>query len=364
LVRHIFHMPSGDTRLKVVPGPRGQIFLGTAREMQQDSLGFLWKVAREYGDVARIRLLSQDVYLVSHPDGIRHILQKQHTSYDRNVLSYAPLRLFLGNGLPLSDSSYWLHQRRLMQPAFHKHRINALTTQMIAATKVLLTRWERHAKQGNVLDIHEEMMHLTLSIAGMTLFGMDLSDEQNPIGKAFQTMAYEMSNYVYFPLSPLGIPTPRNRRMRAALRTLDTMIYELIRARRQEQTDRGDLLSMLLLARDDDGQAMNEQQLRDEIISLLFAGHETTAYTLTWAWYELSRHEKAQERLLDEVETVLCGKSPTFADVPQLTYSRIGSSQTSLNLSASHLNIQLKEGAMPIFRLVEVPICVLETASH
>jgi cytochrome P450 len=263
------------------------------------------------------------VYLVSHPGGIRHILQKQHTSYDRNVLSYAPLRLFLGNGLPLSDGSYWLRQRRLMQPAFHKQRINTLATQMIAATTVLLTRWEQYAEQGKVLDIYEEMMHLTLCIAGMALFGLDLGDEQNAIGNAFQAMAQEMAVYVYFPVPPLSIPTPRNRRMRAALRTLDSMIYELILERRKEQTDRGDLLSMLLLARDDDGQAMNEQQLRDEIISLLFAGHETTASTLTWAWYELSRHEKAQERLWEEVERVLHGNIPTIEDVSQLAYGRM-----------------------------------------
>lgn len=323
LVHNILPTPPGDTRLKVARGPRGQVFLGNVRDMQQDSLGFLLKVARDYGDVARIRLLSKDVYLVSHPDGIRHILQKKHTNYDRNVFSYAPLRLFLGNGLPLSDGSYWLRQRRLMQPAFHKQRINNLATQMIAATNALLTRWEQYAKQGKVLDIHEEMMHLTLCIAGMTLFGLDLSDEKNPIGKAFQAMAHDMSNYVYFPLPPLSVPTPRNRRMRAALRTLDTMIYELIRERRQEKTDRGDLLSMLLLARDDDGQGMNEQQLRDEIISLLFAGHETTANNLTWAWCELSRHVKAEERLRGEVETVLHGKSPTFADVSQMAYVRM-----------------------------------------
>jgi hypothetical protein len=114
VVHNIFPIPPGDTMSKGVPGPRGRVFFGNARQMQQDSLGFLLKVAREYGDVARIRLLSNDVYLVSHPDGIRHILQKQHISYDRNVLSYAPLRLFLGNGLLLSDGSYWLRQRRLM----------------------------------------------------------------------------------------------------------------------------------------------------------------------------------------------------------------------------------------------------------
>ena len=313
----------GDSSLKVARGPRGQAILGNARAMQQDSLGFLLNVAREYGDVARLRMLAQEVYLVSHPDGIRHILQKKHTNYDRNVSSYNPLRLFLGNGLPLSDGSYWLRQRRLMQPAFHKQRINHLATQMIEATNALLTRWEPYAKQGNVLNIHEEMMHLTLCIAGMTLFGLDLGDEKNPIGKAFQAMAHDMSDYVYLPLPPLSVPTPRNRRMRAALRTLDTMIFELIRERQQEKTDRGDLLSMLLLARDDDGQAMNEQQLRDEIISLLFAGHETTANNLTWAWYELARHEKAEEDLWRQVETVLHGRNPTLIEVSQLTYVRM-----------------------------------------
>jgi cytochrome P450 len=167
------------------------------------------------------------------------------------------------------------------------------------------------------------MMHLTLCIAGMTLFGLDLSDEKNPTGKAFRAMAHDMSEYVFFPLPPMGVPTPRNRRMRAALQTLDTMIYELLRERRLEKTDRGDLLSMLLLARDEDGQGMNEQQLRDEIISLLFAGHETTANTLTWAWYELSRHVNAEERLREEVETVLHGKDPGVADVSYMTYGRM-----------------------------------------
>ena len=112
----------------------------------------------------------------------------------------------------------------LMQPTFHKQRINNLAAQMIAATNALLTRWEQYARQGQALDIHEEMMHLTLCIAGMTLFGLDLSDETNPTGKAFQAMAHDMSDYVYFPLPPMSVPTPRNRRMRAALRTLDTMI--------------------------------------------------------------------------------------------------------------------------------------------
>ena len=314
---------SMNSSLKIAQGPQGQVFLGNVRAMQQNPWSFLLQVAHEYGDVARLRMLSQDVYLVSHPAGIRHILQKKHTNYDRQVFSYTPLRLFLGNGLTTSDGSYWLRQRRLMQPAFHKQRINMLTEQMVSATTVLLKRWEHYARQGTVLDIHEEMMHLTLCIAGMTLFGMDLSDENNPIGKAFQAMAHAMSSYVYFPFPPLSIPTPKNRRMQAALRTLDTMIGELIRERQQEKEDRGDLLSMLLLARDEDGQAMNEQQLRDEIITLLFAGHETTANNLTWAWYELSRHENEEERLWKEVKTVLHGRNPTLAEVSQMSYPRM-----------------------------------------
>src|SRR5215472_8174996 len=171
--------------------------------------------------------------------------------------------------------------------------------------------------------MHEEMMRVTLSIAGMTLFGLDLSNEQNPVGQAFQTMVHALSTYVFFPFPPLAVPTPRNRRIQAALQTLNTLVQDLVCQRREQDLETGDLLSMLLLARDEEGQGMSDQQLRDEIISLLFAGHETTANTLTWACYELSQRPDLEQRLWEETNRVLHGEQPTVAHLLHLPYARM-----------------------------------------
>lgn len=305
------------------PGPRGHVLLGHARELQHDALNFYLRLAHEYGDVARMRLLSNTTYVVSHPDGIRQILQKNHLNYDRDVFMYKPLRPFLGNGLSLSDGVLWRHQRRLMQPAFHRQRIAGLATQMTGVAAAIFQRWENRTNQNEPLDMHEEMMRATLSIAGMTLFGLDLSDEQNPVGQAFQTMVHALSTYVFFPFPPLAVPTPRNRRIQAALQTLNTLIQDLVCQRRKQDRDTSDLLSMLLLARDEEGQGMSDQQLRDEIISLLFAGHETTANTLTWACFLLAGHPESASRIFEEVDTVLGGRYPTVEQVSQLPYTRM-----------------------------------------
>ena len=307
--------------LKSPSGPRGHFLLGHVNDFRHDALPFYLRLAHEYGDVARIRLLSKPVYFVSHPDGIRQIFQKSHLNYDRNSLSTKPIRLFLGNGLPLSDGEHWQHQRRLMQPTFHRRYVADMATQMVKAGDALLKRWGNRANQDEQLDMYKEMTDVTLCIVGMTLFGLDPSAE-NPMGQAFQTLAHALADYVFFPFPPLSVPTPRNRRIRATLNTLNTLVYDLIRERREQKKGTGDLLS-LLLATDEDGTSMNDQQLRDEIISLFFAGHETVASTLTWAWYALYQHPEIEHRLWEESDTVLHGKYPTVADLPQIPYTRM-----------------------------------------
>ncbi len=308
-----------DAGLKHPRGPRGHFLLGSVGDLQHNPLSFCLRLAREYGDVARIRLLSTSTYYVSHPDGIKQMLQKSHLNYDRNVFVYQPLRPFLANGLLLSDGELWRHQRRLMQPAFHKQRIAGMAMQIVKVGEALLKRWEKQVKQNEPLNLHHEMLNVTLSVAGMTLFGLDLTAEHNLMGQTFQTLVQALANYVLLPFPPLSVPTPRNRRIQEALHTLNTLVYDLIRERREQKTDTGDLLS-LLLAADEDGSGMNDQQLRDEIVSLLFAGHETTASTLTWVWYELSQHPEIEQRLWEEIDTVLHGEYPTVAHLPQLPY--------------------------------------------
>jgi cytochrome P450 len=310
------------SNLKTPSGPRGHFLLGHVRELQHDPLPFTLKLAHEYGDVARIRLLSTSAYYVSHPDGIKQILQKGHLNYDRNVFFYESLRPFLANGLLLSDGELWRHQRRLMQPAFHKQRIASMATQVVKVGDAFLKRWEKLAHQNEPLSIHREMLSVTLSVAGMTLFGLDLAAERNPMGQAFQTLVQALADYVLLPFPPLSVPTSRNRCIRANLLTLDALVHDLIRERREQKTDTGDLLS-LLLASDEDGSSMSDKQLRDEIVNLLFAGHETTAGTLTWVWYMLSQHPEVEQRLWEETEAVLHGEPPTVVHLSRLPYVRM-----------------------------------------
>jgi cytochrome P450 len=171
------------------------------------------------------------------------------------------------------------------------------------------------------LDIHDEMLTVSLRVAGSVLFSLDADDDLEPIGRAFQAMVQALTEYVFLPLPPLGVPTPRNRRILATVRTLDGLVSDLVKSRRgKPQT--GDLLALLLAVRDEDGHGMDDKQLRDEVVTLLFAGHETTANTLTWACYELSRHPEVQNRVAGEVHAVLRDRSPTVDDLPELAYTR------------------------------------------
>ncbi len=341
--------PITPSDLRSPPGPRGHWLLGHARDLQRDGLNFYLALARDYGDVARMRLLSATTYVISHPDGIRQILQKKHLNYDRNVFTYQPLRPFLGNGLPLSDGMLWQRQRRLMQPSFHRQRIAGLATQMTTAASALLKRWEHRANQNEPLDMQEEMLRVTLSIAGITLFGIDLSNDQNPIGQAFHAMVELLADYVFLPFPPLSVPTSRNRRILTTLKTLNMQVHDLIAQRRQQQTDTGDLLSTLLLADDEGEEGMGDQQLRDEIVSLLFAGHETAAITLTWACYVLSQHPEMERRLWEETDTVLHGEHPTFVHLPNLPYSRMIIDET--------LRLYPPTFALPRHSLIDDAVC-------
>jgi cytochrome P450 len=168
------------------------------------------------------------------------------------------------------------------------------------------------------------MSHLTLRIAGHALFNIDLSDETHVVGQSVTTVNKLLSDYIYLPFPPIGIPTPRNRRLQVARRSLDQVVHSIITARRQQNIDMGDLFSMLLLARDaETGQGMNNQQVRDEVITLLIAGHETVSTALTWTWYLLSRHPEVERRLHNELDEVLGGHIPTIDHLARLSYTRM-----------------------------------------
>ncbi|BDA66902.1 cytochrome P450 [Calothrix sp. PCC 7716] len=229
----------------------------------------------------------------------------------------------MGQGLVVSEGDYWLKHRRLMQPVFHQKYIESLFSTMLSCTESLLQIWEKKP-DGEVIDIADAMMPLTLKIAGLTLFSTDISDEESVFGKAFRTgfefISYKINN---LPTEPMWAPTPRNLRFRQAVQTLDDLVFDIINKRRQNPTNNHDLLSLLLAAQDEvTGEGMTDRQLRDEVITLLVAGHETVSSALSWTWYILGQHPDIGANLLLELQAVLNGSSVTYDKLPQLQYTR------------------------------------------
>lgn len=324
-------MPKGKVRpehigapLKTPPGPRGHFLLGNVLQMQRDSLSFFIQLARDYGDIVQTRMLSQPCYMLFHPDYVKHVLQENNTNYDRNHTVFHVMKQFTGNGLATIDGPSWLHQRRLIQPAFHRQRIASLGAIMTSATEAMLQHWETLSRQDTAMDIPEEMFNLTLRIVGQALFSTDLSDEENTTSRAFRSLLTLLARYLFLPFPPLSVPTPYNLRLRAAFQRINKIIYGIIHERRRQETDKEDLLSMLLAVRDEEtGEGMSDVQLRDEVMTMLLAGHETTANTLNWTWYLLALHPEVEQRLHAEIDGTLNGRVPTVANLPRLPYTRM-----------------------------------------
>jgi len=313
-------------RHKTPPGPRGDWLLGMARDFQRDLLGTMLAVHQQYGDVVRYRFALWHGYMVNHPDGVKRILQDNHRNYNKDTYTFQLMRPLVGNGLLTSEGDFWLRQRRLAQPAFHRQRIAAFGALMTDAALDMLGRWQAAAGRGEPLDVSKEMMRLTLRIAGLTLFGLDISHEADVVGRSFTEASEYVAHTSLDPLALLlaGFPTPAQLRYRAALRELDKVVRAIIAERRHNLQDTGDLLSMLMLARDEDtGQGMDDRRLRDEVMTLLLAGHETTANTLAWTWYLLSGHPAVEQKLHAELTNVLRGRAPTIQDLPNLPYLRM-----------------------------------------
>jgi cytochrome P450 len=278
-------------------------------------------MAREYGDVVRVRFLLWPTYLLFHPDAVRHVLQEKHSNYGKDLYTYRMLKPVVGDGLVTNDGPSWLRQRRLMQPLFHRQRLAEFGQIATAACDRMLDGWADRARRGEPVDLLEEVTRLTLRVAGLAFFRIDLSSEADEFGRAFAVANRLLADYVYSPFPPLAFPSRRNLRLRAASETLDRVVRRLIAERRRQGTDAGDVVSMLLLARDEQtGAGMDDQQVRDEVITLLFAGHDTTASALTWACYLLAQHQEVQERARAEAAGV---GSPSAEDLARLAYTRM-----------------------------------------
>jgi cytochrome P450 len=304
------------------PGPKKTLWPGGQMlGFQRDPLGFLTRLARRYGDVAQFRVGPLRAFLLNEPELVRDLLVTHHERFHKGRALQRAKRL-LGEGLLTSEEEFHRRQRRLAQPAFHRQRVNAYGATMIEYAERTSERW----REGQTLDVAQEMMRLTLAIVGKTLFDADVESEADEIGEAL-TDVMELFSYLMIPYSELleHLPLPQTRRFKRARARLDAVIYRIIEDRRRGAADRGDLLSMLLLAVDEEGDrtGMTNEQLRDEVMTIFLAGHETTANALAWTFYLLSQNPEAERRLHEELDAVLAGRAPTVEDVPALRYTEM-----------------------------------------
>lgn len=310
----------------------GHWLLGTMREFQRDAMETMCRYFYEKGDAVRFRFfLNFYGYVFAHPDHVRHILQDNNRNYTKmphptNVI----LKPVVGNGLLTSEGDFWRRQRRLAQPAFHRRRIAEFTTTMSAAAEAMVRRWQTAASSGQPLYITEEMMELTLEIVGKTLFSLDLTGAADSVGTAFYDASQQLMILNSRPLSPYTVKIPwipSTRRLNRATAVLDAVVNDIIEQRRQRVGSDGDssgddLLGMLMDARDEEtGARMDDKQLRDEVMTLMLAGHETTSTALSWTLYLLSQHPEQRERLEEEIDSVLGDRLPALEDLPKLTFA-------------------------------------------
>jgi cytochrome P450 len=297
--------PSGDTR-KLPPSPSRD----SVRGLLRDPLRFFRKIAAEYGDVVCYRPAPDTAYLVNHPDYVRHVLVDNNRNYSKETRSNQMFNTVVANGLLTSEGETWRKQRRLMQPAFHHSRLAPLDAMIAESTESMLGRWRDACEAGQPVDIAREMAALTLTVTTRALFGVILGEQVREIGE----MVNRAARFLEKPSDP---------RVKQSMDELNGVVDAIIQERRRDFRDGGDLLSSMMLAHDGGGVgAMTDEELRNQVMTLMLAGYETTANALTWTWYLLSQNPDAYQRLREEAQTILDGRSPSYADLEHLPQAR------------------------------------------
>lgn len=298
-------------------GPRGHWLTGNMGAYNADPLAFVQATVREFGDFVPLRLGPIRGYLLSNPRDIESVLVEHNRSF-RKSRGLLRTRTLLGNGILLSDGEHWLRHRRLMQPAFHRQMVERYADVMVARIEAALDRWG----ELGVLDAAAETRRMALQIATETLFGADVTEaEASEIGAAIETASAQLQTRIssFLMFVPDWVPTPGNRRMNAAIGRIDELVFRVIRERQRSSEKRNDLLGLLLTASNGEVGSLDERELRDEVVTLLLAGHETTALTLAWAMHEVAAHPEIGADLRNEALSVLGpDRSPTPADFPRL----------------------------------------------
>jgi cytochrome P450 len=304
------------TRSKLPPGPPGYFLVGSFPLGTRDPLKLLTQWARQYGDIFYYRAFTTRVYFLNSPDAVESVLVTNSRDFIKGRGLQVNRKLF-GNGLLTSEGDFWLRQRRLCQPAFHRDRLRAFSPVMATYAVRMLESW----RDGEVRNIQEDLMQLTLRIVAKTLLGVEMGELVQEVSQSVQPiMQFNTRGRILMPLVRY-LPTPLNIRYRLAVRRLEEIVTRIIHKRRADETAGNDLLSVLLQARNEKGRGLTGRQLRDEVMTLLLAGHETTALALCWTFYLLALHPEVENRLLKEIDEALEGHLPEFADLAQLKYA-------------------------------------------
>ncbi len=311
-------MPVKPVQTKLPPSPKADLFGGHVFSFRRRPVEFLSNIAR-LGDISFFQLGGQHAYFVNHPDLIRDVFVVNHQKFHKG-LGLQRMKLLLGEGLLTSEEDLHLRQRRMMQPAFHRQRIAGYAASMIEFGERTSESWN----SGAAYDISDEMMRLTLNIVSKTLFNANVESEAKEISESVELMlnAFNLMLMPFFHLVQ-KLPLPQLSRYRAARERINSIIYRIINERRKTAEDAGDLLSILLLAQDEEtGVGMSNTQVRDEVLTLFLAGHETTANALTWTWYLLSQNPQAEAKFHEELDRVLENKRlPRFEDYSAFKYT-------------------------------------------
>jgi cytochrome P450 len=309
-----------------MPGILARLIGGDLAALTHDACGEFVRRSRQ-GGVVPLRIGLARGHLVSDPALVRHVLLDNIDNYDKHTPAFDAVRIVLGNGMLTSGGAFWKRQRRIAQPAFHGESVRHFAPIISRLALETADEWGRAAAAGDTVDACTDMMRVTLRIVSETLFGDDLAADAAEINRVFPVILACLAARVTHPIRPpLWVATANNRRLRPALASLDSIVTRLIATKRRRlaagdasQGGHRDLLTILMLARDaETGETMSDAQLRDEVMTLMIAGHETTANALSWLWYLLDRHPDEQERLRDELAAATGGRPPTVEDLPQL----------------------------------------------
>ena len=306
------------TQAATAPGPRGNVLLMPTRAIRQKTHEYLLQLEEKYGDVSKIKFGPFTVIYLANPDYIEHVLLNRDI-YTK-VQEGGMLRILLGNGLLTSEGDFWLKQRRLIQPVFHKNRLERFVEKISESTDEMLVEW--HKKNDEPVDVYNEMNRVTLDIVGKTLFSANVKDEFDKVNLALTKIMTAIRNRSRFMRFPLWFPLPSHLRIQHNQKILDETIAEIITQRKGEMGKFDDLLTMLMEVEDaDTRERMTDKQLRDEVLTIFLAGHETTANSLAFTLYLLSKNAEAKKKMQQEIDAVIGTGEITFEKLQRLEYT-------------------------------------------